>query len=107
MNKQLNRMGDLVDECINLTGKGVYNIVNSLRHIDVHDMTNDESHVVDQLIRALEYLLDVQYYQFKLRKGIISSEATIRRLKQKIRKMGQEEPKFPEDFYDIEKEAKA
>ena len=105
MNKQLNRMVDLNRESLNLLRKGVYNIVNSLRHIKIHEMTKDEAHVVDQLIRALEYFEDVRFYQLKLRKGIVSSEATIRRLKRELREISLSEPVFPENFYDIEKEA--
>ena len=101
MNKQLNRMVDLNSESLNLLRKGVYNIVNSLRHIKIHEMTNDEAHVVDQLIRALEYFEDVRYYQLKLRKGIISSEFTIRKLKREIREVGEREHLFPPDFYEI------
>ena len=104
MNKQLNRLVDLNRESLNLLRKGVYNIVNSLRHMDIYNMTNDECHIVDQLIRALEYFEDIRYYQLKLRKGLISSEVTIRDLKQKIREIAQEESTFPKDFYDIEKE---
>jgi len=104
MNKQLNRMVDLNRESLNLLRKGVYNIVNSLRHIDIHKMTEDDCHVVDQLIRTLEYFEDIRYYQLKLRKGLISSEGTVRELKQKLREMAQEESTFPKDFYDIEKE---
>jgi len=105
MNKQLNRMVDLNRESLNLLRKGVYNIVNSLRHIKIHEMTEDEAHVVDQLIRTLEYFEDIRYYQLKLRKGIISSEAKIRKLKQELREVGLREPGLPENFYDIEKEA--
>lgn len=100
MNKKLNRMVDLNRESLNLLRKGVYNIVNSLRHIDVHEMTENETHVVDQLIRALEYFEDMRHYQLKLRKGIISSEATIRELKRKVRAMSRVEPTLPEAFYD-------
>jgi len=105
MNKQLNRMVDLNRESLNLLRKGVYNIVNSLRHIKIHEMTGDEAHVVDQLIRTLEYFEDIRYYQLKLRKGIISSEAKIRKLKQELREVGLREHGLPENFYDVEKEA--
>lgn len=105
MNKSLNRMVDLNRESLNLLRKGVYNIVNSLRHIKIHELTEDEAHVVDQLIRTLEYFEDVRYYQLKLGKGIISSEATIRKLKQERREVGLRESVLPENFYDIEKEA--
>ena len=107
MNKQLNRMVDLNRESLNLLRKGVYNIVNSLRHINVHEMTNDEAHVVDQLIRAIEYFEDIRYYQLKLRKGLISSEATIRKLKQELREVGSREPVLPDTFYDVVKEVES
>lgn len=77
----------------------------SLRHIKIHEMTEDEAHIVDQLIRAIEYFEDIRYYQLKLRKGLVSSEATIRKLKLELREVSLREPVFPDTFYDIEKEA--
>ena len=105
MNKQLNRMEELNRESLTLIRLGVYNIVNSLRHIKIHEMTGNEAHIVDQLIRTLEYFEDTRYYQLKLRRKILSSEATIRKLKRKIRETGQEESTFPQGFFDIEKGA--
>lgn len=99
MNKQINDKFELWSESRNLIQKAVYRVVNALRHVDPQTATKDELHILDALIRAVEYLEDVKIYQYKLRKQLYHMDRTIRALKKKIKDDAEIELPMPDRFW--------
>lgn len=99
MNKQLTDKYELWSESRNLIQKAVYRVVNALRHIDPQTATEAELHILDSLIRAVEYLEDVKIYQYKIRKQLYHMDRTIKILKAKIREDAELELPMPARFW--------
>jgi hypothetical protein len=98
MNKSINDKFELWSESRNLIDKAIYRIVNALRHVDPQQATDAELHILDSLIRAIEYLEDVKLYRYKIRKQLYHLDRTIRALKKQIREDATVEIEMPDRF---------
>jgi len=99
MNEQLSDKYELWSESRNLIQKAVYRMVNALRHISPQTANESELHILDSLIRGVEYLEDVKIYQYKIRKQLYHMDRTIRALKKKIKEDATIELTMPDRFW--------
>ena len=102
MNKRINNKFELWSESCTLLNLSTYRIVNALRHINPQTASENERHILDSLIRALEYIEDVKAYQYKLRKQMYSTDKKMRELKRIVRATSEVEIPIPEFLWNLE-----